>query len=100
MTYGEYDAGTFRVGLWESKNSGWTEEIGLRVETRKQVMAEGVEPPACFQDTRCSRLVLAVASGYKILNLDEQRVEREIKLESQTRRRTVSPDGSMLAVGT
>jgi WD40 repeat protein len=100
MTYGEYDAGTFRVGLWESKNSGWTEEIGLRVETRKQVMAEGVEPPACFQDTRGSRLVLAVASGYQILNLDEQRVEREIKLESQTRRRTVSPDGSMLAVGT
>ena len=100
MTYGEYDAGTFRVSLWESKNSGWTEEIGLRVQTRKQVMAEGVESPACFLDTRGSRLVLAVTSGYQILNLDEQRVEREIKLESQTSRRTVSPDGSLLAVGT
>ncbi|MDA1162130.1 MAG: WD40 repeat domain-containing protein [Planctomycetota bacterium] len=100
MTYGEYDAGTFRVGLWESKNSGWTEETKLRVETRKQVMAEGVESPARFLDTRGSRLVLAVATGYQILNLDEQRVEREIKLESQAKSRIVSPDGSMLAIGT
>lgn len=100
MTYGEYDAGTFRVSLWESKNSGWTEETKLRVETRKQVMAEGVESPAHFLDTRGSRLVLAVATGYQILNLDEQRVEREIKLESQVKRRTVSSDGSMLAIGT
>lgn len=100
LTYGEYEPGTFRLSLWESKKSGWVEESDRRIEARKEAMVQGADPPARFLDARGSRLVLAIDTGYRILDLDDKRVEREIEIQQPVTKRAISSDGSLLAVGT
>ncbi|NQV29003.1 MAG: hypothetical protein HQ518_32005 [Rhodopirellula sp.] len=103
LTYGEYQPSTFRVSLWESKNSKWVEESDRRAEARKKAMVTEADPPARFLDARGSRIVLAVETGYRILDLQNKRLEREIELERSPAKgalATIAPSGSLLAVGT
>ena len=103
LTYGEYARGSYRVALWESKNEKWVEQIDRRADSRTPLMVTEAESPAQFLDTRGNRIILARESGYQILDLDNKRVEREIKLtasSSRTALTTLAPNGSFLAIGT
>lgn len=102
LTYGEYERGNFRVSLWESRNGKRVELDDRRVESRKRLIRSDVNFPASFLDARGTRLILAGEKGYTILDLDEERQEREIEIDASAfeNRTAVSSDGALLAVGT
>lgn len=103
LTYGEYGRSHFRVSLWSIRNDTWSEERDRRAESRVPLMKSDTEFPARFLDARGTRIILASESGYQILDLDDKRIEREIKLPGSatgTGPVSISPDGSLLAYGT
>lgn len=103
LTSGEYGRSHFRVALWSIRNDTWSEESDRRAESRVALMKSDIETPARFLNERGSRIILARESGYQILDLDDKRIEREIKLPASaagTRPVSIAPDGSLLAHGT
>lgn len=103
LTYGEYGRSHFRVSLWSIRHDIWSEESDRRAESRVPLMKSDIEFPARFLDARGSRIILASESGYQILDLDDKRIEREIKLPvsaTGTGPVSIAPDGSLLAHGT
>lgn len=103
LTCGEYGRNHFRVAMWTVRNGVWSEEKDRRVESRAAFMRSDVEIPARFLDSRGTRIILAQENGYRILDLDDKRVEREIKLAESgagTGPISIAPDGSLMARGT
>lgn len=103
LTYSEYGRSQYRVSLWAMKNKRWTEETDQRVESRVPMLLPELSDPARFLDPRGTRLALATKTGYSILDLDEKKQEREIRLTpppTVSGLTAISPDGSLLAMGT